>query len=759
MLTRQARRRLAAFALALPLVPLGCGGDGSTTPSALGPAQASMAISANVAGTTVSTLVVTVTASDIPTPIVQNIEAQNDFATGTIKMPPGAARTIRVQAFAATGEVTHEGQKTVDVTPGNNPPLSIPMTSRGGHVPITAQFGDVSIAISPAGATVAVGATRQLAATITAPNGDPITEAPVWATTDPSVATVNQSGLVTGRRAGTSDIVVSFAGIASKVVITVQPATLPPVANAGSDQWVPMGAPVTLDGGASTGGAGLSYRWTQTGGPDVTGGVGYLVGAAPTFIAPPEVRTITFQLTVTDANGTSPTDGVSVTPIEPGPAMFVASTGSDVSGDGSRAAPFATIGRAISAANAIGGFLTRAVYVGSGTYTSFALSSGVSVYGGFVPGAWVRPAVLTPTTVSGPTPVNGIGVSNLRLDGFSITGTDASTPGTSAFGIRLGNSTDVRLVNMRITAGRGANGNAGPLGGVGASGNAGGPGQAGASGSSSGGVGGVGGVGALPGGAGGTGGYDDTNGNTGAPGGGGTPGGVGGAASQACSNVSQNGQIGISGSTGANGASGVGAMSPGSFNSFSYAGVNGSSGTSGAPGTGGGGGGGGGGGHGDGFLCQADRAGGGGGGGAGGSGGGGGGGGGAAGGSFGIYLHGSTLSLLSNVEITTGAGGVGGAGGAGGVGGNGGAGAPGGNRADDAGSGGPGGNGGRGGNGGGGGGGAGGPSIGIVLASGSVVPGTTTVTFVIGAGGAGGVPAGTGTGGISGISASVHTAP
>ena len=76
-----------------------------------------------------------------------------------------------------------------------------------------------------------------------------------------------------------------------------------PVANAGNDQVVGLGAEVTLDGSATAAGnpwgSNITYAWTQTGGEDVT-----LTGedtAQPTFTAPDEVGELTFELTVTGA--------------------------------------------------------------------------------------------------------------------------------------------------------------------------------------------------------------------------------------------------------------------------------------------------------------------------------------------------------------------------------------------------------------------------------------------------------------------------
>jgi cysteine-rich repeat protein len=84
----------------------------------------------------------------------------------------------------------------------------------------------------------------------------------------------------------------------------------PPVANAGADQQVRVGAPVTLDGRTSHDPEGqpLTYKWTQLQGP----AVGALPGATPSFTAPAPPATLIFSLVVNDGSLNSVPDQVQV---------------------------------------------------------------------------------------------------------------------------------------------------------------------------------------------------------------------------------------------------------------------------------------------------------------------------------------------------------------------------------------------------------------------------------------------------------------
>ena len=99
---------------------------------------------------------------------------------------------------------------------------------------------------------------------------------------------------------------------------------LPVTANAGEDETVIFGSPVTLNGTNSTGII-TSFSWTQLSGTAIT-----LIGAdtaTPTFTAPNSATTLIFELTV-DGEGGPSTDTVTITVIEFAP-IPIANAGPD----------------------------------------------------------------------------------------------------------------------------------------------------------------------------------------------------------------------------------------------------------------------------------------------------------------------------------------------------------------------------------------------------------------------------------------------
>ena len=213
-------RRLSMLALALLLAAAAaCSGD--ATGSRPGD-EASLQVSANVSATTISTLVVEVTAADMASPLVFNLQVQNGTASGTLKMPPGNARTILVKAFDASGQVTHQGSVTINVGNGQNAAVSIPLQSNSGHVPVTVTVGDHSVSVSPASVTLAAADSVQLTATVTSAGGGTMNVQVEWATLNPGVATVSATGMVRALTAGQVQIVATYSGVGGSSQVTVQ---------------------------------------------------------------------------------------------------------------------------------------------------------------------------------------------------------------------------------------------------------------------------------------------------------------------------------------------------------------------------------------------------------------------------------------------------------------------------------------------------------------------------------------------------------
>jgi hypothetical protein len=413
--------------------------------------------------------------------------------------------------------------------------------------------------------------------------------------------------------------------------------------------------------------------------------------------------------------------------------IFVSTSGSN-SASGTRDAPLASIGAALTMAQSTSGL--DHIYVATGQYEEqVILANGVSIFGGYDESSdWARIGGATSRIFYSATSGTMIAVQGAGITSPTVLGTleiatgDAPGQGQSNYALHCNDCSALEIRNSQITSGaasRGADGSSGTSGftafGRGYNGTTGGTGSCDGSGYGRGGFGGSSGCGRT-GGSGGDGGREGSN--AGQAGRYGNYGIYGGYAGSSNDGDGGGGGTGTSGSHGSNGQGGSGGNVSGGF----WAGDGGLVGTSGEHGNGGGGGGGGGG-QGGTFVNDGSGNGGGGGGG-GGCGGLGGIGGEAGGSSFGLFLVNSTGATLENNVITSGNGASGGDGGDGGFGSGGGSGLGGGRYCtSEVGGGGTGGSGGDGGSGGHGGGGAGGNSYGIYRHNTTLtLPGTNAIS-------------------------------
>lgn len=211
--------RARLLSLVLLVLAAACGSDSG--PAGPDDEAAGLRVTAFVAGTPVATLVVEVTATDIPNPLLFNLTAVEGVASGTLKLPPGQARTIAVRAYDDAGEITHEGSIVVNVRPGQNAAVSITLRSRAGQQPITVTFGDVSVIVDPASVVLQAGLSSALTATVIDVDGNPIPATVEWATSNPAFASVDPSGNVTGILAGAVTIAATFDGVVGYSQFTI----------------------------------------------------------------------------------------------------------------------------------------------------------------------------------------------------------------------------------------------------------------------------------------------------------------------------------------------------------------------------------------------------------------------------------------------------------------------------------------------------------------------------------------------------------
>jgi len=100
----------------LPSVALACCVLLACDPSSVAPrGDATLIIRADVSATSVATVVVAVTAPDIPATLVFTIPVSNGVASGLITIPAGSNRAIALQAFDAGGVETHSGSVLLNV--------------------------------------------------------------------------------------------------------------------------------------------------------------------------------------------------------------------------------------------------------------------------------------------------------------------------------------------------------------------------------------------------------------------------------------------------------------------------------------------------------------------------------------------------------------------------------------------------------------------------------------------------------------------
>ena len=302
----------------------------------------------------------------------------------------GDTVSINVTYSATGGAINSSGMFTAGSVPGNYRVIAAyPRRSLADTSFVTVMAIPVaSVAVTPNPASVNVGTTVQLAATLTDSSGSILTGRTVtWSSDAPGVATVSANGLVTGVAAGSATITATSEGKSGTSVLTVTSIPLAPVATvtvSPSSAPLRVGATVqliaTLKDSAGNVLTGRAITWSSNAtGVATVSASGLVRGIAPgtaTITATSEGKNGTATVTVTLV----PVASVSLSPnpasVQVGSTVQLAATLRDSAGN-------VLTGRSVTWSSGTPGLATVSATglvsgVATGTVTITATSEGKS---------------------------------------------------------------------------------------------------------------------------------------------------------------------------------------------------------------------------------------------------------------------------------------------------------------------------------------------------------------------------------------------
>src|SRR6266566_3087832 len=232
-------------------------------------------------------------------------------------------------AYAATGGIiSGAGLYTAGQSAGT---YQVMATQSGGTLASTAavtisSVPVASVAVSPVAAGLTVGATTQLTATPEDSTGTALTgRAVTWATSNPAVATVSASGLVTGVAAGSATITATSEGQSGTSALTVTNVPVASVTLSPAAATVTVGTTTQLTAtpkdanGTALGGRAVTWATSNAAAAAVSasGVVTGVAAGSATITATSEGQSGTSAITVTNV----PVASVTVSPASPSIAV------------------------------------------------------------------------------------------------------------------------------------------------------------------------------------------------------------------------------------------------------------------------------------------------------------------------------------------------------------------------------------------------------------------------------------------------------
>ena len=363
-------------------------GNGLVTAVAAGAATitATSEGQSGTASVTVSSIpVASVTVSPSPASVQQGATVQ---LTATPKDANGNPLNGRVVTWSSNNTAVARVNGSGLVTGVGAGTATITATSEGqsGTSDVTVTLAPVaSVTVTPSPASVAVGLTVQLTATPKDANGNPLSGRVItWSTDNPSVATVDGSGLVTGAAVGSATITATSEGKSgtSSITVTAVPVAsvtvTPSPASVQAGQQVQLTATLKDANGNVLTGRVVTWSSNRTSVATV-GGNGLVSGVtagSATITATSEGKSGTSSITVTAVPVASVTVSPSPASVQQGATVQLTATPKDANGNplNGRVVTWSSNNTAVARVNG-SGLVTG---VGAGTATITATSEGQS---------------------------------------------------------------------------------------------------------------------------------------------------------------------------------------------------------------------------------------------------------------------------------------------------------------------------------------------------------------------------------------------
>jgi uncharacterized protein YjdB len=257
---KYAHSSFLCLCLSLLLAVAGCGGS-----SSMGSSGTTKVLSSIAASPTTANLAVGAS---------QQFTAQATYNDGSTADVTSSAAWTDANAKVAT--ITSSGMATAVATGSTTVTATMGALSGTATLTIAAPAKTLaSIAVSPATATIATGATQQFAATATYSDGSTanVTTSAAWVSSKPAVATINAAGLASALSSGSTTVTATLTGVSGTAAVTVpQPpppvtvtsiAVTPPTASIAAGATQQFVATATYSNG-TTGNVTTTATWTSS---------------------------------------------------------------------------------------------------------------------------------------------------------------------------------------------------------------------------------------------------------------------------------------------------------------------------------------------------------------------------------------------------------------------------------------------------------------------------------------------------------------